>query len=386
MRLLLATPYYAPAYAFGGSVTVAETMVEDAVAAGHDVTVVTTDVLDEHRRLPASAPATPGAEVVRLPNVSHAAAARVNLYLPRGLRAWLRANVARFDVVLLHDVYSAVSVQTARAAEAAGVPFVLEPLGTVSPARERGRSLAKHAWLKAWGYRTVRTATRLVHSTDDEGRDLLSVGGRAKQLAKLPLPLELPEAIDVPRAAEPTVTYVGRLHAIKGVDVLVDAVALARKEVPGLRLVLVGPGERYGRGIRAQAQRLGIADAVELTGYVSVEEKIRRLAEAHVSALLSWSEGLPMSALEAMACGTPVVLSHGCHLPEVHGRAGLVVDREPAEAAQALVTLLRDDALRERFGVGGREFAAGFRRETVMPQLLQLLADVAATRPSSSAA
>ncbi len=72
MRLLLAIPYYAPAYAFGGSVTVAETVVRGVLAAGHEVTVATTDVLDEHRRLALGAPAVPeAAEVVRFRNASH---------------------------------------------------------------------------------------------------------------------------------------------------------------------------------------------------------------------------------------------------------------------------------------------------------------------------
>ena len=385
MRLLLATPYYAPAYAFGGSVTVAETIVEDAVAAGHEVSVVTTDVLDEHERIAPGTPGTDGAEVVRRPNVSHRLAAGVNLYLPRGMRGWLRENVGRFDVVLLHDVYSAVSVMAARAARDAGVPFALQPLGTLSPAAERGRPLAKQAFLRLWGNRTIATAGRLFHATEDERRDFLDAGAPADRLTLMPLPLDLPEGVDLPETAVPTVTYVGRLHELKGIDVLIDAVALARRDVPELRLVIVGPGERYGRQLREQADRLGLGDAVELAGFVSVEEKLRRLAEAHVSSLLSRSEGLPMGALEAMACGTPVVLSPGCHLPEVDGRAGIVAERTAEAAAAALVRLLRDDELRRRLGTGGREFAAGFRRETVMPHMLQVLGEIATSSSSRAA-
>ena len=77
MRLLLCIPYFAPAYAFGGSVTVAETIVEGFVAAGHEVAVATTDVLDERARVAPGTPGIAGAEVVRFPNVSHRAAARL---------------------------------------------------------------------------------------------------------------------------------------------------------------------------------------------------------------------------------------------------------------------------------------------------------------------
>lgn len=381
MRLLLAIPYYSPAYAFGGSVTVAETIVEDLVAAGHEVTVATTDVLDERARVPPGTMARPpGAEVARFPNLSHRAAAGANVYLPRGLRAWLRAHVARFDVVLLHDVYSAVSVLAARAAERAGVPYALQPLGTLSPAAERGRPLAKRAFLAAWGNRTVARAAALIHSSDDERRDFLAVGADPERLVRLPLPLDLPAAGERVEANVPTVAYVGRLHAIKRVDRLVEAVALVRRGLPDVVLEVVGPGERVERELRALVQRLGIADAVRFHGYVTVEEKLRVLSRAHVSALLSASEGLPMAALEAMACATPVVLSEGCHLPEVHERAGLVVPGGAADAAAAIGRLLGDDALRARLGEGAAGFARDFRREEVMPRMAIALKAVAARR------
>ncbi|MEP6953443.1 MAG: glycosyltransferase [Solirubrobacteraceae bacterium] len=380
MRLLLAIPYFAPAYAFGGSVTVAETMVADLVAAGHDVTVATTDVLDERSRLDVGTPVVPGAEVVRFPNVSHRAAAGANLYLPRGMRRWVRANMPGFDVVLLHDVYSAVSVLAARGAERAGVPYALQPLGTLSPAAERGRPLAKRAFLAAFGNRTVASAAALVHSSDDERRDFLAVGADPARLVRLPLPLDLPAAAAAAAAAVPTVAYVGRLHDIKRIDRLVEAMARVRRTVPDAVLEVVGPGERLTHELRALAQQLGIADAVRFRGYVSVEEKLAVLSGAHVSVLLSASEGLPMAALEAMACGTPVVLSEGCHLPEVHERAGLVVPGRADDAADAIVLLLRDEALRVRLGAGAEAFARDFRRERVMPQMIGELEALAATR------
>lgn len=386
VRLLLAIPYFAPAYGFGGSVTVAETVVADALAAGHEVTVATTDVLDEHERLPADAPATPaGAEVVRFRNVSHRLAASVNGYLPRGYRSWVRRNAGRFDVVLLQDVYSAVSVGAARAAVAAGVPYALQPLGTLSPAAERGRPLAKRAFLALFGRRTLAQATALIHSTDAERRDFLDAGADPAKLVRLPLPLELPELAGEPLQPHPTVAYVGRLHEIKGIDRLIRAVALVREHEPDVRLVIVGPGERYQRGLEALAAELGVTEAVTFRGFVDAGEKFRVLESAHVSALLSRSEGLPMAALEAMATGTPVVLSEGCHLPEIDGIAGVVVRGEPGDTAAALLGLLADDARRRALGDGARAFANEFRREVVMPQMLARLEAMGAPRRGAPA-
>jgi glycosyltransferase involved in cell wall biosynthesis len=241
MRLLLAIPYFAPAYAFGGSVTVAETIVTDLLAAGHSVSVATTDVLDEHQRIPANvASLPPGTEVVRFPNLSHRIAAGLNGYTPRGLRRWLAANVGRFDLVLLHDVYSAVSVMAARAAERAGIPYVLQPLGTLSPARDRGRPLVKRIFLRLWGRRTVQHAAALMHVGEHEADDFLRVGGSSARLVHMPLPLELPPAVGAAKATEPTIAFVGRLHPIKGIDRLIEAVGLLRRDVPDVRLEIVG--------------------------------------------------------------------------------------------------------------------------------------------------
>lgn len=379
MRLLLCTPYFAPAYAFGGSVTVAETIVEDLIAAGHEVTVATTDVLSERERVAAGAPAgPPGAEVVRFPNVSHRLAASLNGYTPRGLRRWMGANARRFDVVLLHDVYSMVSVLGARGAARAGVPYALQPLGTASPARERGRPLAKRAFLACFGRRTVRDAAAVIHCSDEERQDLIDVGAAAERLLRLPLPLDLPSMHHHTEAEAPTVAYVGRLHPIKRIDRLIEAVAIARHEIPGLRLDIVGPGERHERELRDLARRLGVADAVRFRGFVPVQEKLDVLARAHVAALLSASEGLPMAALEAMACGTPVVLSAGCHLAEVHGRGGIVVPGGAQDAAAAIVELLRDHARRATLASGARAFARDFRRDVVMPRMIAALDALAA--------
>ena len=375
MRLLLAIPYYAPAYAFGGSVTVAETMVNGLLAAGHEVTVATTDVLDERRRVAhvPDAGSHGRTDVLRFSNLSHRLAAGLNAYTPRGLRAWLAANMSRFDVALLQDVYSPVSVMTARAAVRARVPYVLQPLGTLSPARERGRPLLKRAFLELWGRRTVRSAAALMYLGDHEAAAFLAAGGSGERLVHMPLPLDLPDPTVGAKATRPTVAFVGRLHPIKGIDRLIEAVVTARQEVPDVRLEVVGPGGRYRKALEALVRRLDANEAVRFHGFVEQDEKLRILRSAHVSALLSRSEGLPMAALEAMACGTPVVLSHGCHLDEVQGVAGLVTGESADEAAAALIKVLSDEPLRQQLAGGAVEFAGRYRWENVMPEMIRAL-------------
>jgi glycosyltransferase involved in cell wall biosynthesis len=379
MRMLVCTPWYVPARAFGGTVTVAVATVKGAVEAGHEVTVATTDALDLRSRVPVDAPAEPpGARVVRFPSVSQRLAA-MNMPLPRGLRWWLRSHIREFDVVLLVDVYSFLSVLTARAAARAGVPYLLETLGTLPTAPERGRAAAKRAFLAMWGRRTVREAAACLYMSDLEREEYLAQGADPGRIDRMPPPLDLPDPHDVPRAAAPTIVYLGQLHPIKRVDVLLDAFARVRAEVPDAELEVIGAPSQYGEELRGRA-----GEGVSFRGLIPEEEKGRALASAHVFALLSASEGLPVTPLEALACGTPVVLSPGAEVPGVDGIAGIVCDGTAEGAAEALLELLGDPARARRFGDAGRVLAADYRREKVVPELLALLERVATS--SSSAA
>ena len=380
MRLLVCVPWYAPARGFGGGIlTSLLATVEGVLDAGHEVTVATTDLLDSHSRVPLDAPAEPaGAQVRRFPNVSHRLAAS-HAPLPRGLRAWLRRHAREFDVVLIQDVYSSLSVLGARAAVRAGVPYVLQAYGTLPTTRERGRAPHKRAFRALWARRTVREATACVYLSEPERREYLAQGADPDGLHLIPPALDISSPDDLPRSSAPSIVYLGRLAPIKRVDVLLDAFARVRAELPEARLEVIGAPTPYGEELRARA-----GEGVAFRGLIAEEQKSRALASAHVFALLSASEGLPIAPLEALACGTPVVLSPGCELPQVDGVAGIVCDGTAAGAAEALLELLRDPERARLLGEAGRTFAAAYRRERVVPELVALLARVADS--SSSAA
>jgi glycosyltransferase involved in cell wall biosynthesis len=150
----------------------------------------------------------------------------------------------------------------------------------------------------------------------------------------------------------PLIVAVGRLQAPK--DFLTLVRALGRLEPGSFEAVIVGDGPDRGR-LEEEIGRLAVAERVTLAG--ERRDVPELLAAADVFALASSSEGMPVSVLEAMAAGLPVVASRVGGVPEQveDGETGVLVDPgEPEDLADALSRLLGDVELRRRLGAAGR--------------------------------
>jgi glycosyltransferase involved in cell wall biosynthesis len=163
---------------------------------------------------------------------------------------------------------------------------------------------------------------------------------------------------------EPRLAIVGRLIPIKGHAVLLEAVARARREVPGLVLEVAGEGPLEPE-LRATAERLGLVGAVSFLGRVAPAGPV--FERAAIVVVPSLGEGFGMVALEAMERGRAVIASDVGGLPEIldDGRTGLLVPPGDAESlARAIVELALDPARTAALGSAGRERAvAEFAQE-----------------------
>lgn len=152
--------------------------------------------------------------------------------------------------------------------------------------------------------------------------------------------------------------FVGRLVGWKGVDILLDAFALARKHIPA-GLEIVGDGPERDR-LTAQAAQLGLGEEVRFSGWLEPADCARRMRACDVFVSPSLQESGGIAVLEAMACARPVIASAwGGHLSTVDGTTGVLVDVTSRQTlvqglADAMVRLAGDPALRSRLGAGGR--------------------------------
>ena len=140
---------------------------------------------------------------------------------------------------------------------------------------------------------------------------------------------------------------------LKGLSVLLHAIASLRPDYPGIRLTLVGRPKPGGDTERLIAS-LGLENVVESCNGISHEEMVQKYASASVAVVPSIYEGFGLPAVEAMACGVPLVSTDGGALAEVVEDAGLVVSAGDAKAlANAIRRLFEDDDLRSEYASRG---------------------------------
>ena len=253
---------------------------------------------------------------------------------------------------LVHANSSKAGILGRLAAVAAGVPVRLFTVhGWAFRAHE---GLAARAYLWADRLMSPLTTTTICVAHGERRAGLAARTCRPSRTVVIHngVDLDRPRRRPGPPTSPATIVSVGRLRAPKDFMTLVRA--MAALEPGAARLLIAGDGPERP-AVAAEAVRLGVDSAVELLGTRGDVDEL--LADADLFVLSSDSEGLPMSVLEAMAAGLPVVASSVGGVPELvrEGETGaLVPPRDSAALAGAIGRIVGDPALRDRMGEAGR--------------------------------
>lgn len=207
------------------------------------------------------------------------------------------------------------------------------------------RQVARFSLKHADAYRAVSGTTR----------SLLQPWADGKVLEEFPTWTDLDPFLEagtsIAGSDAGTVLYAGVLTRLKGLHVLLQAFSRVAQRLPDARLLLAGSPEdpAYARELRAQADRLGLADRVIFLGLLPQHELARAMRCANLIVHPSLSEGLPRVLIEAMACGRPVLATAVGGIPDVVEEAvtGLLVppgDPEPLAMQMAWVLTHRAEA------------------------------------------
>jgi glycosyltransferase involved in cell wall biosynthesis len=153
----------------------------------------------------------------------------------------------------------------------------------------------------------------------------------------------------------PYVLFLSRLHYKKGLDYLADAFAICAASNQDLQLVVAGPDDGALEDFQRRIDEKNLKNRTHVVGPLYGSQKLAALRGASVFSLPSRQEGFSVAIAEAMACEIPVVVSKDCHFPEVaEVKAGVVVNLDPQEIAQAILQIVNDRRLAQEMGRAGR--------------------------------
>jgi glycosyltransferase involved in cell wall biosynthesis len=387
MKILQVTPTFVPSK-FGGVKTMSYRISQALTKRGHEVTVYTTDADIGHSRLKdvQGVRSLDGVRVRYFKNVSNLLAFKYRLFLPLGMPLVARKEIGSFDIVHIHDFRSFPSIIVRHYAKKYKVPYVLQARGSLP--RIMAKKRLKKLYDMLWGYRLLEDAAGLIALTKTEVKQYKSMGISTDRIEIIPNGVDLPEFENLPKRGEfrrryslkdsqKVVLYLGRIHKIKGPDLLAESFAGLLNDLTDAKLVIAGPDDGYLPSLKKLIADLEIGDRVLFTGPLYGQEKLSAYVDADVYVLPSVYETFPNAVLEACACGTPVIVTDQCGIADIiNNQAGLVVAYDKRQLSEAILNILGDDKTRLKFSKKGKQLVRDrFNIEKIAGQIESMYKD-----------
>lgn len=347
MRILQVATLFSPDGLYGGPTRVALNQSAELISRGHEVTI--TGAARGYGSLPAQLNGIPAKLFAARSILGRSGFAWT--YAP-GLTAWLRENWTGFDTVHVHFARDLVVMPVAAAARRREIPYVLQTHGMVVPTDHPLAAPLDRMWTRS----ILRDASAVFFLDSSERELLRSVAGPDLRLVELGngVPDYAPSRSNRVPGRVPEVLFAARMHARKRPLVFVDMAKELLDSGLDARFTLVGSDEGEGTALRAA---LDEDPRITWEGALSPDAIPARMAEADVYVLPSVREPFPMSVLEAMSVGLPVVVTDDCGLAPIveQSGCGVVTDPSVRGLVAAVGSILRDRSRARSIGRRGRE-------------------------------
>jgi len=297
----------------------------------------------------------------------------------------LHREIERFDLVHIHEIWHHPHFAAYRAARKAKKPFIITVHGALEPWCLNYKALKKRIYAVLIQRRILNRAAA-IHAITQEEVEHIRAFGVDSPIFTIPNGIDSEEFSELPPREElekhypelqgkKVVLFLGRIHPKKGLDLLARAFGQVARERKDVHLLIVGPDEGGYRGeVERSLVSEGVVEKATFTGMLTGKEKLAALSRADIFVLPSYSEGFSMAILEALACGLPVIITRQCHFPEVaEARAGIVIDPDSAQLAEAMIELLDNPKLREEMGNNGKRLVMErFTWDKIANQMIEL--------------
>ena len=403
MRILNVTETYAPFLEFGGPPVKVRALSEGLARRGHQVTVLTADWgLEKRMQAPeekALAERSPfgwrrqenGVQAIYVPTWLRYRTVSWNPAVNR----YCRARLQNFDVVHIFGLYDLLGPAVAAESRKRGLPYAVEPIGMFVPIVRN--FMLKRMYHAVWGKRLLQGASAVIATSEQEIEELVSGGiSRARVVLRrngVEVPASWPEPGTFRKSlgisqGDKLVLFLGRLSAKKSPDLLLEAFAELSGRCSGkpMMLVFAGPDEGGQRlELEQRAAKLGIRAKVQFSGPLFGEMKWAAYRDADVFVLPSQNENFGNTAAEAVAAGTPVIVTEQCGIaPLLADEAGLVVPHDKVALAKGLERIVGETELPSRLAAGCASVTSRLGWEEPVRQMEELYAALASKRGDSA--
>jgi glycosyltransferase involved in cell wall biosynthesis len=403
MRILNVTETYAPFLEFGGPPVKVRALSEGLARRGHQVTVLTADWglekrmrAQEEKTIAERSPfgwrrQENGVQAIYVPTWLRYRTVSWNPAVKR----YCRARLQNFDVVHIFGLYDLLGPAVAAASRKRGLPYAVEPIGMFVPIVRN--FLLKRLYHAVWGKRLLQGASAVIATSEQEIEELIS-GGISRTRAVLRRNgVEVPpswlekgtfrKSLGISREHK-LVLFLGRLSAKKSPGLLLQAFAELSGRRDGMQIMLVFAGPDEGGQkleLEQMALKLGIRAKVQFAGPVFGEMKWAAYRDADVFVLPSQNENFGNTAAEAVAAGTPVIVTKQCGIaPLLADEAGLVVPHDKVALSKALERILSETELASRLAAGSANVTSRLGWDEPVREMEALYAALASQQGDSA--
>jgi len=292
----------------------------------------------------------------------------------------LRKHIESFDLIHVREYFSFQAALVHHYATRKGTPYILQAHGSLPRiTREHNvktallsKNYPKKIFDLVAGYSMLNDASTIIATSRVESDQFTDVfpDFPLDKVVHLPNYVDLESYEDLPARGQfrrkynidenaKIVLFLSRIHERKGADLLVATFSKVKQTVDfPVRLVVAGPDEGYLQNLKSLAKRLSVENEVVFPGPLYGREKLEAYVDADVFVLPSKDryESFGNVALEALACGTPVIVTNNCGVSEwIDSNVGFVIRYDQIELCNALKGILENEQLSQRLGDNGKK-------------------------------
>lgn len=390
MKILIVTPYYKPAYVYGGPVKSISQLAEALASYGHDVVVYTTNANGE-TNFPSlcDIPTIVNGVSVFYFNRKSAIAPK-RYFFSTSLAKACKANIIRFDIVYISGNWTFPLLPAAFFSRLNGVPYVISTRGSfMERAMEKGK-LKKYIYLNIFERHLVNSAA-YIHCTSRLEFEQTKKMNFKPPIVIIPNPINLDPFFHLPTRGKlrsqlqisensPITLFVGRLQKIKQLDIIIQVFKKISNNNSDAHLIIVGSEEdETGMECKNLVAKLDLQNKVHFLGELTGDDLLQAFSDADLSVLLSKSENFGMAAAEAMASGLPVIVGGNVGISEYVKRndAGLVINIDDPLLVNAWTDLCVNPIRRKVMGETAKQVVLeNFSASAIADQMTELFSEI----------